>query len=134
MRYIVRIPGGIFSHDSTESDFYDASSTIIEAQDINVNSAGLTKSKHYQGSNYGRLIPSSRLRRPQEDWRRSVHDQKQPRKGQRRSLLPLSRPSCGPDWRGFVRHLLLQHGPHRPHAYWSTRPLRPGLHRRRRPQ
>ncbi|KAK1706006.1 rhamnogalacturonan lyase [Colletotrichum lupini] len=54
MRYIVRIPGGIFSHDSTESDFYDASSTIIEAQDINVNSAGLTKSKHYQGSNYGR--------------------------------------------------------------------------------
>ncbi|OLN84356.1 putative rhamnogalacturonase 1 [Colletotrichum chlorophyti] len=54
MRYIVRIKGGIFSHDSTESDLYDSGSSIIEAQDINVNSAGLTKSKHYQGSNYGR--------------------------------------------------------------------------------
>ncbi|WQF87207.1 Putative Galactose-binding-like domain superfamily, galactose mutarotase-like domain superfamily [Colletotrichum destructivum] len=56
MRYIVRIKGGLFSHASTESDFYDGGSSIIEAQDINVNSAGLTKSKHYQGSNYGRTI------------------------------------------------------------------------------
>ncbi|KAL0935328.1 polysaccharide lyase family 4 protein [Colletotrichum truncatum] len=60
MRYIVRIKGGIFSHGSTESDFYDGGSSIIEAQDINVNSAGLTKSKHYQGSNYGRTIDCKR--------------------------------------------------------------------------
>lgn len=80
MRYIVRIKGGLFSHASTESvrddsitmrdtwqltgqkDFYDGGSSIIEAQDINVNSAGLTKSKHYQGSNYGRYVFSTVIR------------------------------------------------------------------------
>ncbi|GKT74488.1 polysaccharide lyase family 4 protein [Colletotrichum tofieldiae] len=105
MRYIVRIKGGLFSHGSTESDFYDGSSSVIEAQDINVNGAGLTKSKHYQGSNYGR-----RLRRPQEKRCWSVHDPKQPRDKSANSthvtLLQTNTPhkaSGGPFFRSLVR-------------------------------
>ncbi|SPO07772.1 uncharacterized protein DNG_10467 [Cephalotrichum gorgonifer] len=56
MRYIVRIKGGIFSHASTDPDFYDTGSSYIEASDVSINSAGVTKSKHYQGSTYGRTI------------------------------------------------------------------------------
>ncbi|KAE8150653.1 Rhamnogalacturonase B, N-terminal-domain-containing protein [Aspergillus avenaceus] len=54
-RYIVRLKGGIFSHEETESDYIDSSETV-EAHDILINSDGYTKSKHYQGSNYGRVI------------------------------------------------------------------------------
>ncbi|PLB49902.1 hypothetical protein P170DRAFT_491422 [Aspergillus steynii IBT 23096] len=55
-RYIVRLKPNVFPHSSTDSDFYDDGSTTIEASDITKNSAGYTKSKHYQGSNYGRVM------------------------------------------------------------------------------
>lgn len=55
-RYIVRLKGGIWPHDATMSDYYDDGSTTIEAADITINSLGYTKSKHYQGDNYGRTI------------------------------------------------------------------------------
>lgn len=55
-RYIVRYKAGMFPHSSTESDFYDDGSTDLETSDIVLNPSGLTKSKHYQGSNYGRTI------------------------------------------------------------------------------
>ncbi|KAI9050472.1 hypothetical protein LZ554_005635 [Drepanopeziza brunnea f. sp. 'monogermtubi'] len=56
LRYIVRIPAGLLPRPLTDSDFYDPGSTI-EASDITLSSAnGYTKSKHYQGSNYGRTI------------------------------------------------------------------------------
>jgi rhamnogalacturonan endolyase len=53
-RFIVRLKPNVFPHDSSMSDFYDDGSTTIEASDITQNSLGYTKSKHYQGSNYGR--------------------------------------------------------------------------------
>ncbi|EKD21520.1 rhamnogalacturonan lyase [Drepanopeziza brunnea f. sp. 'multigermtubi' MB_m1] len=56
LRYIVRIPPGRLPRPLTDSDYYDPGSTI-EASDISLSSAnGYTKSKHYQGSNYGRTI------------------------------------------------------------------------------
>ncbi|KAI5779608.1 Rhamnogalacturonase B, N-terminal-domain-containing protein [Geopyxis carbonaria] len=55
-RFIVRLKPNVLPHSSTDSDFYDDGSTTIEASDITQNSAGLTKSKHYQGSNYGRVL------------------------------------------------------------------------------
>ncbi|KAJ1564368.1 hypothetical protein HK096_008325, partial [Nowakowskiella sp. JEL0078] len=55
-RFILRLKGGILPSTSATSDYYDTGSTIIEASDIMVNSLGYTKSKHYEGSNYGRVI------------------------------------------------------------------------------
>ncbi|KAI5837618.1 Rhamnogalacturonase B, N-terminal-domain-containing protein [Morchella snyderi] len=55
-RFIVRLNPNVLPHDSSMSDFYDDDSTTIEASDITQNSLGYTKSKHYQGSNYGRVI------------------------------------------------------------------------------
>ncbi|KAH7123295.1 Rhamnogalacturonase B, N-terminal-domain-containing protein [Dactylonectria estremocensis] len=56
MRFIVRIKSGIFSHASTDPDYYDSGSTYIEASDVSINSGSITKSKHYQGSTYGRTM------------------------------------------------------------------------------
>ncbi|RMJ03431.1 hypothetical protein CDV36_015044 [Fusarium kuroshium] len=56
MRYIVRIKSGIFSHASTDADYYDPGSSYIEASDVSINSDGITKSKHYQGNTYGRTM------------------------------------------------------------------------------
>ncbi|KAI8713746.1 Rhamnogalacturonan endolyase [Fusarium sp. LHS14.1] len=56
MRYIVRIKPGIFSHASTDADYYDPGSSYIEASDVSINSNGITKSKHYQGNTYGRTM------------------------------------------------------------------------------
>ncbi|RPB05079.1 hypothetical protein L873DRAFT_1825279 [Choiromyces venosus 120613-1] len=55
-RFIVRLKPNIFPHDSSMSDFCDDASTTIEASDITQNSLGYTKSKHYQDSNYGRVM------------------------------------------------------------------------------
>lgn len=55
-RFIVRLKPNVLPHDSSMSDFYDDASTTIEASDITQNSLGYTKSKHYQGSNYGRSV------------------------------------------------------------------------------
>ncbi|CZT03961.1 related to Putative rhamnogalacturonase [Rhynchosporium agropyri] len=56
-RYIVRLVPGLLPKAITESDYYDPSTRNVEASDVTVSSAtGYTKSKHYQGSNYGRTI------------------------------------------------------------------------------
>lgn len=56
-RYIVRFKAGMFPHDYYEdTDYYDATSSSIETDDITQNPDGITKSKHYQGLNYGRTI------------------------------------------------------------------------------
>ncbi|KAI0126476.1 Rhamnogalacturonase B, N-terminal-domain-containing protein [Xylariales sp. AK1849] len=55
-RYIVRFPGGIFPHSTTDADYYDDGSSYIEASDVMEDSSGYTESKHYSGSTYGRVI------------------------------------------------------------------------------
>ncbi|CUS09379.1 unnamed protein product [Tuber aestivum] len=55
-RFILRLKANILPHDSSMSDFYDEGSATIEASDVVRNSRGDTKSKHYQGSNYGRVM------------------------------------------------------------------------------
>jgi len=58
LRYIVRIVPNILPKASTDSDYYDTPSTIVESTgDVQLSTTyGITKSKHYQGSNYGRTI------------------------------------------------------------------------------
>lgn len=57
-RYIVRIPGGIFSSDAdTDTDWIPAGASTVEASDVNENdSNGHTYSKHYSGLKYGRVM------------------------------------------------------------------------------
>ncbi len=57
LRFIVRVVPGLLPKALTDSDYYDASTVTVEASDVTLSSAnGYTKSKHYQGSNYGRTI------------------------------------------------------------------------------
>ncbi|CZR63908.1 related to Putative rhamnogalacturonase [Phialocephala subalpina] len=57
LRFIVRIKPDILPHNAIDSDYYDTPSTAIEASDVTLSTTyGYTKSKHYQGSNYGRTI------------------------------------------------------------------------------
>lgn len=57
LRYIVRFPSDIFPHTTSDSDYEDADTVVIEAQDINEDtSTGYTFSKHYSGYEYGRLV------------------------------------------------------------------------------
>lgn len=55
-RYIVRFPGGVFPHDTTDSDYYPDGATYIEASDVMEASDGTTWAKHYQGLKYGRTM------------------------------------------------------------------------------
>ncbi|KAH7386222.1 Rhamnogalacturonase B, N-terminal-domain-containing protein [Cadophora sp. MPI-SDFR-AT-0126] len=56
-RFIVRLVPGLLPKALTDSDYYDASTVTVEASDVILSSAtGYTKSKHYQGSNYGRTM------------------------------------------------------------------------------
>lgn len=55
LRYIVRFPSGLFSHSTADSDYEDADTVVIEAQDVNEDTSdGYTFSKHYSGYLYGR--------------------------------------------------------------------------------
>lgn len=55
LRYIVRIVAGVLPKASIDSDYYDTPSTTVEASDVTLSTnSHYTKSKHYQGSNYGR--------------------------------------------------------------------------------
>ncbi|KAG0136607.1 putative rhamnogalacturonase B [Tuber indicum] len=56
LRFILRLKPNIFPHDLSTPDFYDNGGATIEASDVIRNSNGYTKSKHYQGSNYGRAM------------------------------------------------------------------------------
>lgn len=57
-RYIVRLPSGLFSHTTADADYEDASTVVIEAQDVNEDTSdGYTFSKHYSGYQYGRWVP-----------------------------------------------------------------------------
>ncbi|PWW78965.1 Polysaccharide Lyase Family 4 protein [Tuber magnatum] len=55
-RFILRLKGNILPHDSSMPDFYDDGGAAIEASDVTQSPHGYTKSKHYQGSNYGRVM------------------------------------------------------------------------------
>lgn len=55
-RYIVRIPNGIFSRQSTDTDWIPDGAATIESGDVNGDSNGYTYSKHYTGLKYGRTI------------------------------------------------------------------------------
>ncbi|PBP28551.1 rhamnogalacturonan lyase [Diplocarpon rosae] len=57
LRYVVRVRPGLLQKSLTDSDYYDDAVNYIEARDVTISkSNGYTKSKHYQGSNYGRTI------------------------------------------------------------------------------
>ncbi|KAL1612292.1 hypothetical protein SLS60_000516 [Paraconiothyrium brasiliense] len=55
-RYIVRIPDGVFTRQSTDTDWIPDGATTIESGDVNGDSNGYTYSKHYSGLKYGRTI------------------------------------------------------------------------------
>ncbi|KAK6580662.1 hypothetical protein PZA11_006898 [Diplocarpon coronariae] len=57
LRFIVRVVPGLLQKSLTDSDYYDDATDYIEATDVTISSSNsYTKSKHYQGSNYGRTI------------------------------------------------------------------------------
>ncbi|KAH8682255.1 rhamnogalacturonan lyase [Xylariales sp. PMI_506] len=55
-RYIVRFPGGIFPHSSSDADYYPSTASYIEAEDVMEDTNGYTYAKHYCGNSYGRTI------------------------------------------------------------------------------
>ncbi|KAJ4357701.1 uncharacterized protein N0V89_002277 [Didymosphaeria variabile] len=55
-RYIVRIPDGIFTRQSTDTDWIPDGAATIESGDVNGDSDGYTYSKHYTGLKYGRTV------------------------------------------------------------------------------
>lgn len=59
LRYIVRVKPNILPKAVTDSDYYITPSTVVEASDVTLSTEyDTTHSKHYQGSNYGRFVPS----------------------------------------------------------------------------
>ncbi|POS72178.1 rhamnogalacturonan lyase [Diaporthe helianthi] len=54
-RYIVRMKGGSFPYKNSDSDFYPAGTSFIEASDVSGHKDGTTWSKHYNGGLYGRV-------------------------------------------------------------------------------